>query len=497
MGVVIFGTGTVFERQRENIDLSEIVCFIDNDKKRQHTQLYGRDILSLSELQGISYSEVVIFSTKYYQEMYQQLIDSFVPADRIVSWYAFTGTMKLFLKRRQAISSSRLPEGLADVMRVKKLCRLLDMGERLPVYSVLNHQDRRFQRIYYDFFVDSYIETHLKDIGIPYNLYTHRYTKRAEILSQHYDAVVYLDAFLHMDAEACKRSIEMTFDLSAYVVINIPYGDDYADWSESTFSVFGETEVYRYYDTQFLVIKKQRQKRTFCQLFVVTHKEFTPPEDSLYVPIRAGAVGSDAFGYLGDDTGDNISELNPWINECTALYWMWKHADSEYIGLQHYRRYFIKDAEQWTMDNILDEDIIRKYMQSYDVLVAEASQPYPDRCVYQIITEHVAQDAYAKGLDIVRALMSERQPAYVPTFDAVMHGWSFYPCNMFVMKKAVMDVYCEWLFSFLIDAAEQLDIKSYDAYSKRIIGFLAERMLTVWLMHHQLKIRECPVLLLS
>ena len=149
------------------------------------------------------------------------------------------------------------------------------------------------------------------------------------------------------------------------------------------------------------------------------------------------------------------------------------------------------------MDNILDEDIIRKYMQSYDVLVAEASQSYPHYRVYQIITEHVVQGAYVKGLEIVRALMSERQPAYVSTFDAVMHGWSFYPCNMFVMKKAVMDVYCEWLFSFLIDAAKQMDIRPYDAYSQRIIGFFAERMLTVWLMHHQLKIRECPVLLLS
>ena len=45
---------------------------------------------------------------------------------------------------------------------------------------------------------------------------------------------------------------------------------------------------------------------------------------------------------LGDDTGDNISELNPYLNEMTCLYWLWKHYDEignpEYIGLNHYRR---------------------------------------------------------------------------------------------------------------------------------------------------------------
>ncbi len=46
-------------------------------------------------------------------------------------------------------------------------------------------------------------------------------------------------------------------------------------------------------------------------MYVVTHKEFLPPEDAMYIPIYAGRKGKKDLGYQGDDQGDNISELNP------------------------------------------------------------------------------------------------------------------------------------------------------------------------------------------
>lgn len=35
MGIIIFGTGVIFERYMNEIDFSKIICFIDNDEKKQ------------------------------------------------------------------------------------------------------------------------------------------------------------------------------------------------------------------------------------------------------------------------------------------------------------------------------------------------------------------------------------------------------------------------------------------------------------------------------
>lgn len=60
------------------------------------------------------------------------------------------------------------------------------------------------------------------------------------------------------------------------------------------------------------------------KIFVMTHKQFEAPTDSMYVPLQVGHAISPELGYLADDTGDSISRKNKSFCELTGIYWLWK-----------------------------------------------------------------------------------------------------------------------------------------------------------------------------
>ncbi|WP_019552551.1 DUF4422 domain-containing protein [Propionispira raffinosivorans] len=500
MAAVLFGTGEVLKGLRDVIDFEQILCLADNSVKKQHTFLYGKKIIAPEEIKQYDFSSIVIFSTKNFFEIYKQLVNDLqIPESKVFSWYFYAEKEKVSIEKKQMFSAWRSVEGIISCMRLKNLKTVLDFGQQLGRYDVLNRQDTRLCGLDGEYLLDSYKLLAGKRYASSYNLYEHIYTRKGELMNQNYDAILFLNSFFDMKLEDCKEHIRQTYLLSEYIILNIPWQNNgrYKHWTKMVFQEFGQVEVVANAFSCFLMIKKHRQLKNTVKVYVVTHKKFTLPKGKIYIPIHAGSQNKAGYGYIRDDTGENISSLNPWINECTALYWMWKHVHCQYIGLNHYRRYLLKDKTDESLNNILDEDVIRDWLKKYDVLVARAECSYPDRTVNKVLFDGVMRDAYDIGMKIVKNLLIQRQPEYVDAFDMVMLGMAFYPCNMFVMKKAVLDVYCEWLFSFITDAASFIDISKYDDYSKRIIGFIAERMLTVWLMHHQLRVRECPVLLIS
>ena len=55
---------------------------------------------------------------------------------------------------------------------------------------------------------------------------------------------------------------------------------------------------------------------------------------------------------------------------------------------------------------------------------------------------------------------------------------------MFIMKWNVFNEYCEWLFPIL-ERCEELIGDYEDVYQNRYIGFLAERLMTVYFFHRR------------
>lgn len=217
------------------------------------------------------------------------------------------------------------------------------------------------------------------------------------------------------------------------------------------------------------------------EIFVMTHKQFQRKLPGGYTPLHVGAALGNDLGYLRDDTGDNISIKNRQYCELTGLYWMWKNSQADVVGLCHYRRYFSKRPLDRNLHAILKIEDIDHLLKNHDIIL-----PFPvvgaksNGEIYR--TEHIEND-----YDLTRAAIETVSPDYCETFDRVMAKHSCCQCNMFIARRETMAQYCQWLFSVYDELEKHVDFMGYDAYQKRMFGFMSERLLNVWVEHQQLK----------
>ena len=230
------------------------------------------------------------------------------------------------------------------------------------------------------------------------------------------------------------------------------------------------------------------------KILVATHKKYWMPNDDVYLPLHVGREGKADLGYLGDNTGDNISSKNANYCELTGLYWAWKNLKCDYVGLCHYRRYFAR--ENIHTDNlekkktaILHRKDYEKLLQEYDVILPVKRNYYVETVRSQYEHAHNKRD-----IDETKRIVMELYPEYSEAFEKVMGRTKLYILNMFVMKKQQFDEYCSWLFSILFELEKRIDISSYNMYEARVFGFISERLFNVWLEKQQLKVKDVPVI---
>lgn len=282
-------------------------------------------------------------------------------------------------------------------------------------------------------------------------------------------------------------------------------------WLNDSQYIFAEVKIYPIVNGAWYFITK-RIPLVDVGVYVVTHKNAklsALPEG--YRIIHAGhALAKNDFGYLGDDTGDNISRLNIFLDEVTALYWLWKNTSHTHAGFVHYRRFLTKKFQPEFADNrqlFLAEDILSsqeicQILNEYDIIASKAfSSNFRQYELFLLSTGQPDLVRICEG--IFRANLKRKQPDYLAAYDSVINSQIFFPYGILITRRNILNDYCEWLFSFLIDAVKEIndriqigDKKLEDMGHKysRMPSFLAERMLTVWLMKNHLRIKTLPIM---
>lgn len=220
------------------------------------------------------------------------------------------------------------------------------------------------------------------------------------------------------------------------------------------------------------------------RIIIAAHKKYRMPEDKMYLPLHVGAEGKTDdsgkpldLGYIKDNTGDNISELNPSFCELTGIYWAWKNLDAKYIGLAHYRRHFcMKKKGKDPFDSILKYEEIKPYLGKIKVFVPNKRKYY-----IESLYSHYKHTHYAWQLDETRRIISEKYPDYLKSYDKIVKRSYGYMFNMMVMEKEYLNQYCQWLFDILFELQKMKNMPELSAFQNRFYGRVSEIIFNVWL----------------
>ncbi len=169
-----------------------------------------------------------------------------------------------------------------------------------------------------------------------------------------------------------------------------------------------------------------------------------------------------------DFTGENISGRNKQFCELTGLYWIWKHAKEDVVGLVHYRRHFVLPKDWKARTQKYGIDVILP-VPLYVAPSVEGN--YRER--------HVSED-----WDIMMNYLKQHDVGTFEQAEEVFGKNLYSPCNMLIMRREVLNDLCEWMFPIIETVAEEQGMRE-DAYQNRYPGFLSERLITLFFEMHR------------
>ena len=340
------------------------------------------------------------------------------------------------------------------------------------------------------------------------NLYSKIYSSLDECRLKSYDAL-----FITAERKLADflKLLKATDGMSKNLLLFVGKKSELNFWLKRYESAFERVGRSPLTNGELVFLQKRVPLEDFA-CYVVTHKDVKLDPAALpegYKIIHAGhATAKEDFGYLGDDTGDNISRLNRYLNEITALYWMWKNTRHSVIGLCHYRRFFTIHGDYdpntlyrkelpFDADKILTAQEATNILRGCDVILVKGY-------VFFFMQTEIKEEIFGSELNnyienVFRKYIALRQPDYLEAFEYVTSSYFEFMYEMFITRRHVFEAYCGWLFSFIIDATEEIlattDLASSDnPIIYRSIGLISERLMSVWLIKNRLRIKMLPIM---
>ena len=235
------------------------------------------------------------------------------------------------------------------------------------------------------------------------------------------------------------------------------------------------------------------------KILVCCHKQAELPHDANFMPIHVGKeLSKQALDMTGDNSGDNISKLNPFFCELTTQYWAWKNLSGvDIIGLCHYRRFFkFSGGAAWMYyrqsvnHNDIDTSLIPKLLEGYDIIMPKPATSRES--VFEKFSRFMTEEQTQIYLRVFLSLY----PEYEKTMLNYLNGNKSYNFNMAVMPWDLFCRYNEFLFSILFKARKYIKVMPY-AYYNRTFGMFSEILLPVFVKHNKLRVKNVPVIFID
>ncbi len=490
MKVIFWGANAVLQAGIAPAAYMEIQAILDENPQLQGELLQLKDeqgriwlekpVLSPYAVVDYSFDYLVVFETENFLPLYQRIMALGVEPGKIVHFQYYIQHVRdnLFyelyreqlllgsLEALQADSVLDMDCFLAAGPRCSRDCRAIGALGLRRLDGCAPQQRTLFplqRNLYNTFFADC------KDI--PKTCF--------------YDTLVFTR---YRSFDEYKQCLVWSRGRSRQVLFFLPPDEELAlAWQQFDFSDWGQASWKEILNGAILLVEQKNIEP--LKVYIVQHCSYTlPPHETCYVPIQAGRASAPSLGITGDDTGQEISYWNPFLNELTVLYWIWKNTVCPYVGLVHYRRYLLAETAE---KKLLPEKQALQLLQEYDILLGDE---WVLNCTQEIqLAADIGQDLYTEVEAAFSQLLQQRQPSYLAAYHQVMTGCGFYRCNMFITRWEIFDRYADWLFSFLPEVLPKLDLLEKTPRQKRAVGFFAERMLTVWLLEQDLRIKELPI----